>query len=260
MEPLLKEIEKWQKKNRERREAGVFIVEGIKMFREIPKDRLLHVLFSESFSKAQEKLVKKTQEESGGKYTVSVISDRSFEKISDTQTPQGVLAVVKGFDHSADEILSAENGLFMFLENLQDPGNPGTVFRSAEAAGADGIILSEGCVDVYNPKVIRSTMGAFLRMKFAVVPDLLKVMEDVRKRGGSVYAAHLKDSVSYDEKDYRNMTAFLIGNESRGLSDEVTEAADSCIKIPMAGKVESLNAAMAATILLFEAARQRRVG
>ena len=144
------------------------------------------------------------------------------------------------------------------LDNLQDPGNMGTVFRTAEAAGATGILMSSDCVDIYNPKVVRSTMGALFRVPFCRVEDLPESVEDLKKAGIRVYAAHLEGKNPYDREDYRGGTAFLIGNEGNGLREEVASCADCRIRIPMEGKAESLNAAVAAAVLMFEAGRQRR--
>ena len=147
----------------------------------------------------------------------------------------------------------------MILEDLQDPGNMGTILRTAEGAGVTGIILSKNCVDLYNPKVIRSTMGSIYRMP-VMQADLLEILPVLKENKIQTYAAHLKGKNWYHEEDYTEGTAFFIGNEGNGLSDELSDSADCLIKIPMEGKVESLNAAMAAGILMYETARQRRTG
>ncbi len=260
MNRLEKDILRWQKKPSARREDGVFIVEGIKMIQELPRERLRCLVCSDSFMKENRfrisELEKHCVREKKAEFLV--VSDQDYARLSDTKSPQGILAVLRAYEYSAEEILQKENGLFVFLENLQDPGNLGTILRSSEAAGADGIILNENSVDPYNPKVIRATMGSFFRMKFAAVKDLPESIRDFRKAGGAVYAAHLSGEKSYDAVSYGGKSAILIGNESKGLSDQVSKEADTLIRIPMAGQVESLNAAMAATIILFEAMRQRR--
>ncbi len=152
----------------------------------------------------------------------------------------------------------ARPALIMVLEDLQDPGNLGTIIRTAEGAGVTGILLSSGCVDIYNPKVIRSTMGSVYRVPFAYTGDLKAVLENWKQSGIRLYAAHLAGKRSYDLEDYSGPSAFLIGNESRGLSDETAGLADHYIRIPMLGQVESLNAGVASALLMYEAARQRR--
>ena len=120
--------------------------------------------------------------------------------------------------------------------------------------------MSPDCCDIYNPKTVRSTMGSIFRVPFAVSADLRGAAEKLRKMGGKVYAAHLGGAVDYTAMDYRSMCAFLIGNEAEGLSEELASVSDQRIRIPMGGQVESLNASLAATVLLYEADRQRRAG
>ena len=148
--------------------------------------------------------------------------------------------------------------MLLVLENLQDPGNLGTMMRTAEGAGVTGVLLSRGCVDIYNPKTIRSTMGSIYRVPFLYTDDLLGDMDRLHEKGIVTYAAHLKGKGFYDEESYKGPTAFLIGNEGNGLTDELSEKAKQYIKIPMEGQLESLNAAVAAAILMYEASRQRR--
>lgn len=247
----VKEIVQLQKKSKARNQAGVFIVEGIRMVQETPVDRLEKLYVTEGFyKKYKDALPKGCKPE--------LVSDVVFAYMSDTKTPQGVLAVVRQMKHKAEDILNAENPHIMVLDNLQDPGNLGTIFRTAEAAGVNGLILSKDCVDIYNPKTIRSTMGAIYRMPFVYVEDILETIAEMKRKGITVYAAHLDGKNSYDKEDYSTGTAFLIGNEGNGLRDEVAVQADTWVQIPMAGQVESLNAAIAAAVLMFEVSRQRR--
>ena len=245
------------KKRKLRDERGVFVVEGPKMFREAPKERIEKVYFSETFyEKHKETLIKRIQADG---LEFEVMQDHIFKTASDTQTPQGVLCIVRQQASDLPTLLRAEKPLLLLLENLQDPGNLGTVLRTAEGAGVTGILLSSGCVDLYNPKVIRSTMGSIYRMPFFVADDFHAAIRELKGHGVRWYAAHLKGEDSYDRQDYRQPTGFLIGNESRGLSDETAELADCYIRIPMCGRVESLNAAVASAILMYEASRQRHI-
>ena len=145
----------------------------------------------------------------------------------------------------------------LVLENLQDPGNLGTILRTGEGAGINGIIMSRETVDIYNPKVTRSTMGSIFRIPFVYVDDLFEVTQMMKDRKITTYAAHL-NGTDYTRESYTSGTAFLIGNEGNGLTDELTDKAQKKIKIPMCGKVESLNAAMASGLLVYEARRQRQ--
>lgn len=227
------------------------------MFVEAPQDKVREVYVSESFYK------KKREElclDAWGK-KLEILSDSVYGHVSDTKTPQGVLVVMEQMKYSLEEVIAGKEGrasLLMVLDNLQDPGNLGTILRAGEAAGVTGVVMSSDCVDIYNPKVIRSTMGSIYRMPFIYVEDLPTVVKMLGEKEIHTYAAHLKGKRSYEEEDFTKGTAFLIGNEGNGLRDEVADAAEIYVKIPMCGKVESLNAAIAASVLMFEAARQRR--
>ena len=238
-------------KSKARRERDVFITEGVKMFQEAPMDKIVEVYVAESFYEtgtAREKIQQLGYE---------ILSDELFKKVSDTQTPQGILCVMKQYHYELEDLFQKENPLFLILEDIQDPGNLGTMIRTAEGAGVDGIIMTKGTVDIYNPKTIRSTMGSVYRMPFIYTDDLLGVMKQLQEKQVKLYAAHLKGNQFYHQLDFKGATAFLIGNEGNGLKDETADAADVYMKIPMEGKVESLNAAVASVILMYEAARQR---
>ena len=166
-------------------------------------------------------------------------------------------ALVKKQETPLEEILAGdENPCLFLLENLQDPGNMGTILRTSEGAGVSGIIMNRESVDPYNPKVIRSTMGAIFRMPFVIVDDFEDVLCRLKEAGVRTFAAHL-DGEDFYRQDYRGGCAFFIGNEGNGLSEELAARADGRIRIPMKGQVESLNAAVAATVLMYETLRQR---
>lgn len=260
----IKELSQIQKKSKVRSREGVFVAEGIRMVRETPHDRLINLYFSESFEKKYGKEV--LDAISGGDSQIreqlrkktEILSDPVFSYVSDTKTPQGVLAVVRQMEYTLEQMTEGVVPHLMILDNLQDPGNLGTIFRTAEAAGVTGIVMSRDCVDIYNPKTIRSTMGALYRMPFVYVEDLRETILSLKEKKIRSYAAHLDGKNTYDKEDYRKGTAFLIGNEGNGLRKEIADCADTWIRIPMCGQVESLNAAVAATVLMFEVSRQRR--
>jgi len=147
----------------------------------------------------------------------------------------------------------------MLLENLRDPGNLGTIIRTAEAAGVSGVILSKESVDIYNPKVIRSTMGAVYRVPFLYADDFMALLKELRNKDVRLLAAHLKGQKTFDRADYSGKVGILIGNEANGLSEEAAELANEKVLIPMAGSVESLNAAVAAALLMYEAFRKQKL-
>jgi len=243
------------KKTRSRKEQGVFVVEGIRMVREAPKDRIRELYVSENFLMKEENRIF-LEKEVGLPF--EAVKDEVFAKMSDTVTPQGILCVLEKMDHNLEYMLQQKEGTFLVLEDIQDPGNLGTMLRTGEGAGIAGIIMSSGTVDIYNPKVIRSTMGSIYRVPFCYVDDLPAALRLLRKRGVHTYAAHLQGDRYYDECFFSGQTALLIGNEGNGLSDEVSALAEHRLKIPMEGQVESLNAAIAASILMYEAYRQKR--
>lgn len=250
--PQVKRLAQLQKKSKTRNEENVFIVEGIRMFAEVPKNRVEKVYISESLYN------KKKQELDLNGMPFEILSDSVFQHVSDTKTPQGVMCVVKQKHYNIEDLLKIENPHFMVLDNLQDPGNLGTIVRTAEGAGVDAVFLSKESVDIFNPKTIRSTMGSIYRMPVIYVEDLLELLDTFKEKGIKSYAAHLEGKHSYDQECYKEGTAILIGNEGNGLRDEVSQKADIWVQIPMKGQVESLNAAIAASVLMFEVARQRR--
>lgn len=260
----IKELAAWNRKSKARKEDGVFLIEGTKMFLEAPMERIRKTFVSESFFKTE------SQKQANGEKSpcleklnicgYEVVMDSVFLKITDTMTPQGILCVMNQFAYTLEDLLISGNPTLMVLEDLQDPGNLGTIMRTGEGAGVDGVIMSKGCVDIYNPKTIRSTMGSLYRVPFVYTDDLSGTIRSLQKDGICFYAAHLKGARFYDEADYTASkgVGFLIGNEGNGLKDETANLADSHIKIPMEGKVESLNAAIAASVLMYEAYRQKR--
>lgn len=243
------------KKAKYRRETGLFVVEGPKMAAELPADKMDSVYVTEQFFQSRREFCQSLDRIC----CMEVVTDEVMKAMSDTETPQGILAVARQSRYEIKDILNRqEKAHIMILETLQDPGNLGTILRTAEGAGASGIIMDKGTADIYSPKVIRSTMGSVFRMPFVYAEDLEETLKELKKAGVRLYAAHLRGAKEYDQEDYTGSTGFLIGNEARGLSDGAASLADVCVKIPMAGKVESLNAAVAASVFMFEAARQRR--
>ncbi|MDO4476076.1 MAG: RNA methyltransferase [Lachnospiraceae bacterium] len=255
-----------QSKVKERRAQDLFVVEGPKMFREVPAERLVRVYMSESFYQKYQYDAQISvfirQCESGelkdakGGSLLELVSDEVMARMSDTQTPQGVICLVRQYHYRLEDLLQG-TPLLMVLENLQDPGNLGTILRTAEGAGVTGIVLSKGSAELYNPKVIRSTMGSIYRMPFIYTEDLQGTIRELQSRGVRMYAAHLKGTMNYTKPDYTGPSAFMIGNESKGLSDATAEMADHYVRIPMKGQVESLNAAVAAAVLMYQAAMSR---
>lgn len=241
-------------KAKERRKDGIFVVEGPKMFEEAPADRIYKVYLTQSFlDKHREDSIHGKLLETG----YELVSEEVLAKMSDTQTPQGILCLVKWPQYQLEELLLRRGGVFVVLEDLQDPGNLGTIIRTGEGAGIAGVIMTRETVDIFNPKTIRATMGSIYRVPFVYVQDIAETVAKLKTAGITVYAAHLKGEQHYDAFDYTGGSAFLIGNEGNGLKEQTANLADTYVKIPMAGQVESLNAAIATTLFMYEAARQR---
>ena len=253
----IKNVMQLTSKAKARKEQHSFVVEGIKMFLEAPIERIKEVYVSDT-------LLKRILLEKGSLFErlqqieYEVVTDDVFVKMSDTKTPQGILCVVEQFSYTLPEVLAEANGLWLVLEDIQDPGNLGTILRTGEGAGIHGVVMTRGTVDIYNPKTIRSTMGSLYRMPFFYTEELSEVIALLQKEQIKVYAAHLKGEQFYHEIDYQDGAAFLIGNEGNGLRKETADLADCYLKIPMEGKLESLNASIAAALLMYQASNGRR--
>ncbi len=247
----LKDIKKLLKSSKERYEKGVYIVEGIRMFKEIPPQGIEAIFVSEDAMEKYRDTILSIGIEP------CIISDKIYAGISDTISPQGIMAVVRIKKVALEQIIEVENPFLIITERLQDPGNMGTIIRTAEGAGVTGIIVSNDSVDIYNPKTIRSTMGSIFRVPVYISDNLKEDIAYIKKKGVSIYAAHLEGENFYS-KNYTKGCGFLIGNEGNGLSTEISETADELIKIPMCGKVESLNAGTSTSVIAYEVLRQRK--
>lgn len=273
--PKVRQVTALIKRSRARREQGLFVTEGIRMFLETPAQELESVFVSESFwnhrdhkAAVEKKLTEAMKAGIRGNFSqgshilaeAEVVSDAVFQSMSDTRTPQGILALVRQRQWNLEDMLKSETHppLLIILEGLQDPGNLGTILRAGEGAGVSGVIMDRQTADIYNPKVIRSTMGSVYRVPFMYVDQLEETLDELKQKGIILYAAHLEGS-SYDKKTYSGPSGFLIGNEAAGLKDETASQAQFRVSIPMLGQLESLNAAVAASVLMYEAARQRRL-
>lgn len=242
------------KKAKERRAEGLYVLEGKKMLFELLENDLsaLETVFiTEEFYEACDEAIKNLL----NKTQCYITDNKVFEAMAETVTPQGAMAIVKSKCYRLDDFLKKDELKILMLDNLQDPGNLGTIVRTSEAAGIDLLLFSKETVDITNPKVVRSTMGALNRVPYIYVQSLVETIDYIRsvKPEFKVYATALDSSISYKEADFGKNFAIVIGNEANGVTREVQEAADQNIIIPMMGNVESLNAAIAAAIVMFEA-------
>lgn len=235
-------------KKKFRDEKGLFVLEGEKLVRE-GIDRLASIFYSEKLPIVEEIREKKIQSYK--------ISKELMQRVTSLQTPPIILGIAKKPAWKLESLLKIENLRLLVGIEIQDPGNLGTMIRSADASGTTGIILSKGTVDPYNPKVVRSTMGSIFRVPIIEVDDLHELLKELKSKGIRVIGSSLTAGKSHWNVDLTGKIAMLIGNEGSGISNEVLSLCDLLVKIPIFGKAESLNAAMASAILLYEAARQR---
>lgn len=240
---LIKHIKALHTK-KERDERKEFIVEGKKMVKEaidanleITNIIICEELLKENFEAKQDK--------------VEYVSKIVFEYISDTQTPQGILAIVKKPEYPK------EYGEKIFaLDNVQDPGNVGTIIRTLDSAGINTLLLSENCADEYNMKVIRSTMGAIFRVKIYRGSNLKETLINLKTKGYKIIVTDLNTKANLFEYEFPKKAIVVIGNESNGVSEEIKNIADERVKIPMVGGTESLNAGVAASLMAYEILRK----
>ena len=238
------------KKAKERRAERLFVVEGRKMYEEAPKEWISAVYVSESFLKEAEETGLSLRQ------PYEVVSDTVFRAISDTKTPQGILCLMRMPHYELEELIDGERTHLLILESIQDPGNLGTIIRTADAFGADGILLSEGCADCYSPKVLRSTMGSVFRLPIWTVPDLAQTLKELHQAGFSTFGAALDETaICLGNFSFPQKSVAVVGNEGNGISRPVLDACQQTLYIPMKGETESLNAGVAASLILWEMCR-----
>lgn len=247
--PQIRRIRLLRDKARARAKEGVFIAEGKRLVMETPKELLEKLYISESWVEANE------IPEGFNEY--EIVSDSCMERISDTVTPQGLLAIVRMPKYSLNELMERRPGFLIVLQDIRDPGNLGTIFRTAEAAGASGLILTKETADPFLPKCVRSTMGGLFRMPFVITDNLENTLKELKGYGVTVMVAD-KGGEDYSRVDYTKDFALVIGNEANGIRESVRALSDKVVTLPMEGKIESLNAGVAMGIISYEAGRMRR--
>ena len=231
-----------------------YIVEGVKMIKEAiledAKIKLIVVCEDNANSGAiDKKLLYEI-----AKYECIYVSKKVFDLITDVQTPQGMLAVIEK-ENSEDKIDYTED-VIVVLDGIQDPGNLGTILRTIDSCGLKQVIVSKETADSYNPKVVRSTMGAIFRVKVIESNNLIDTLKNMRKHKYKIMATSLETNNSIYDVDY-NKKVIVIGNEANGVEKEILDIADEKIKIPMLGKTESLNASVATAVILYEYVRNK---
>lgn len=239
------------KKHRD--EYGEFIIEGEKLLREALdfKASVSMVLFSQSFtenSKYDELAVVLNR----SNIPLYCAEDNIFKEVCETDTPQGVIAVSKKIEFNLLNIISKDELCIILLNEARDPGNAGTIIRTADACGLDAVVMSKGSVDLYNGKTIRATMGSLFHIPVIQNIDTAEIISMLKENKVVTIGADPHSSTSCIELPYYKKSAILIGNESQGIDSEIQAMLDMNVTIPMPGRAESLNAGVAASILMYE--------
>jgi RNA methyltransferase, TrmH family len=250
-------VKEWAQlaERKHRDKQGLFIVEGTHLVQEALRHRANIQVIAYSIERGISEELREWYDE--GELEWIGVSEAVLAKCTDTQTPQPVFAVVGKSEHEIDSLLRLEGSLVVVVDGVQDPGNLGTIIRSADAVGADGVLLGRGTVDLYNPKTVRSTMGSLFHLPI-IEAELPEVLRQASERGIQVLGTSLQASSTCYEADLRPATWIIVGNEGRGVSTEVSSIVTRNVIIPIPGHAESLNVAMATTVLLYEALRQRK--
>ena len=247
--PKIKYVSSLLKKASKRNKENAYIVEGLRIALDAPIEDIKCVLVSDELLREDKKASEFVDGCTNNGTDVLRVSSKLMKSISDTVTPQGVMAIINRKQYK----LKLDGSRFLLLEDVRDPGNVGTLFRTAEAAGIDEIILSRDCVDIYNPKTIRSTMGTIYRMPHFLCSnheEWNEVISKLKSSNVTLYGGALKDAVRYDEVNFSGKCGIVIGNEGDGISPDTLSMVEK-IYIPMEGQIESLNAAVAGSILMY---------
>lgn len=254
--PLIKEIKSLYRR-KERWKSKLFIIEGIKIIEEaisnnvtlrniVYTDKLLSTNDGMDFFRKVEKV-----------YNIAYVPENIFSEICDTENPQGIIGIAEFDVKEVENIFKINTPLLLYLDGVQDPGNMGTIIRTADAFKISGIILGDGCVDPYNPKVIRATMGSIFRIPLYFIKEIYPYISKFNNNNVKIVATSLEGSIPVYDADFKEGSLVIIGNESKGVDKKLLDISSNLIKIPMPGEAESLNAGVAASIIMYEAMKQR---
>ena len=250
---MIKNIKKLKEK-KYRDEENKFLVEGIKMVQEAIDEnaKISKIVICEDC--INDGSIKQELLYEIAKHDCIYVSEKVFQTITEVTNPQGILAVIE--KENGENIISYDEDIIVVLDGIQDPGNLGTIIRTLDSADLKQIILSEKTADPYNPKVVRSTMGAIYRVNMIRSKNILETIKNMKKHKYDIVATSLQTDKSIYDIDYKKKV-IVIGNEANGVSKEVLELANQKVKIPMLGKTESLNAAVATGVILYEYVRRK---
>lgn len=250
---LVKHIKKLKDK-KYRDESNEYIIEGVKLIEEAVKEnaKIKKIIVCEDTTRTYEIPTNVMLEIA--KYECIYVTDKIFSSITQVTNPQGIMAIIE--KNNQNQEIDYTQDIIVVLDNVQDPGNLGTILRTVDSIGLSQIIVSKETADAFNPKVVRSTMGAIFRIKIIEVEDLKQTIKEIKKHHFKLLATSLQTDNSIYDIDL-NKKIIVIGNESNGVSQDIQDMADEKAKIPMLGKTESLNASVAAGIVMYEYVRQK---
>jgi RNA methyltransferase, TrmH family len=238
-------------KSKTRHEENKYIIEGYRIITQALESNanIDYIIFNDDFSNKKEFMVVDTLKSRN--IPIYKTTNKLFKDLVDTENTQGILAVINTKENNLNDLIKDETKFVVVLDRIQDPGNMGTIIRTADASGVDLIITLKGSVDIYNPKVIRSTMGSIFNMKTISLneEDVIKILKD---DGFNIVSSYLDTDNYYTNVDYGSKVALVIGNEANGINDNIIKNSDILVKIPIYGSAESLNAAISAGILMYE--------
>ena len=266
--PKIKHIALLQQKSAERRKSGLFIVEGQRELGHCLAAGYdidsIYVLESQYESLFSDNATRATVDADGNvslgdiynKVKVNTVTPQVYEKIAYRGSTEGILAVVKTKQHNLAGLKLPDNPLVIVLEGVEKPGNLGAILRTADAAGVDAVLVCDPLTDLYNPNLIRSAIGAIFTVPVATCTSE-ECISYLKDKGIKILTAQLQDSLLYYDQDMTVATAIVMGTESTGLTDIWRNAADAHIRIPMLGKLDSLNVSVSTAVLVYEAVRQR---
>lgn len=250
---IIKNIKKLKEK-KYRDEKKEFIIEGIKLIQEAIDEKAKIKLIVVCEECLKEETIEQKLLYQIAKYNCIYVTPKVFQSITDVKKPQGILAIIE--IENTEDIIKFDEDLIFVLDGIQDPGNLGTILRTLDSAGFSQLIVSEDTVDAYNPKVVRSTMGAIFRVKVIESKDLIRTIKNIKKHKFETLVTSLDTKENIYDIEYTKKIV-VIGNESNGVSKEIMDIADIKAKIPMLGRTESLNAAVATSIIAYEYVRRK---
>ena len=250
---LIKHIKKLKDK-KERDLSNEYIIEGIKLIQEAIQEnaKIKQIIICDDCEKTES--IPKDLMYEIAKQECIYVTNKVFDSITEVMNPQGILAIIE--KQSKEIQIDDKQDIILALDDIQDPGNLGTILRTADSIGLTQILVSKGTADSYNPKVVRSTMGAIFRVKIIECEDLVKTLKEIKKHKFEIVVSSLQTDNSIYDINYHKKV-IVIGNEANGVKREIQDLADKKVKIPMLGKTESLNASVATGIILYEYVRQK---